>query len=186
MHYSLLGSFVGILILLSLIRPVLYGRDLKMIKGKARPSIIPPKGIVAEFHQAEFVSLKAEIAELLKSVASNFQYAALGSAGVITWVVTPTSVSKLDKSALVVGLWIPFSLTCFLLSLSVAQYIRISEIGAYLWRLEGAFSSSELGWEEFFSKRERSVGWSYGIGWTILLIVDAVIGCIGPTLLISQ
>jgi hypothetical protein len=33
----------------------------------------------ADFHQAEFVSLRSEIAELVKSTAANYQYAVLSS-----------------------------------------------------------------------------------------------------------
>lgn len=181
MSLSLLPSLVGIFVLLSLISPMRYARSLKASKGLVRPGITA--GTAAAFHQAEFTSLKNEIAELLKNIASNFQYAAIGSSGVIAWVITTqASPHKLGGITLAIALWLPFTLACFLVSLSVTQYIRISEIGCYLWRLEGALSAPDLGWEVFFAKRERSVGLMYGIGWVLLLFGDFLMGLFGSAL----
>jgi hypothetical protein len=143
----------------------------------------PPNDKRLPFHQAEFSALKAEVAELIKSVATNFQYATLGSIGVIAWMITETPKSRLDTASLHIGLWLPFVLASFLASLSAAQYIRLGEMAIYLFRLEGALSASGLGWERFFRSRARTIGIVYFIGWAILIGADLGVGAFGQHVL---
>jgi hypothetical protein len=128
-----------------------------------------------EFHQAEFVSLRSEIAELVKTAAANFQYAVVGSAGVFAWMATAdrikdhTPIFGFGPALTHYGVWLPFILSSLFCSLSFALLIRINETARYLRRVEDAIGSEKLGWEKEFAGHPGTLGWIYLYGWLFLL-----------------
>ena len=79
-----------------------------------------------QFHQAEFVALKSEIAELVKTTAANIQYAAVGSAGIFTWLISATVIKDevpfftINSSYVHLAPWLPFMLTALLAAITAA------------------------------------------------------------------
>jgi hypothetical protein len=57
-----------------------------------KPRASLPEGRLSEtqasFHQAEFDALKSQMTEIVKAAGTNFQYAAVGSAAIFTWIAT--------------------------------------------------------------------------------------------------
>jgi hypothetical protein len=138
------------------------------------------------FHQAEFVALKSEIADLVKTTAANFQYAAVGSAGMFTGLIS-TGIKKdefpfitINSSYAHFALWLPFILTALFAAITGALYIRISEIWRYLCILEKALGSSPLGWEKRFGKHAATLAPIYGIAWAVLLLGDFFLALVLP------
>lgn len=92
----------------------------------------------AAFHQAEFIALRSEVAEIVKAAGANFQYALVGSAAVFTWIATSgrvkdqESLLPLNPELLRLTVWLPFLLWAFFFAFSSALYIRMAEIGRYL------------------------------------------------------
>jgi hypothetical protein len=153
-------------------------REARKVKADREPVIAPDQKKLVDFHQAEFVSLKSEIAELVKATAANYQYAVLASAGVFTWLFTAehkegsTLIVHLDKTIVIYAVWIPLIITALFLWLTCGLYIRISEIARYLRRLEDALGSCNLGWEKAFEKHPGTLGPIYAFGWFLLLVGD--------------
>jgi hypothetical protein len=138
------------------------------------------------FHQAEFTSLKSEIAELVKAADSNFKYAVVASAGVFTWIATAdkvqghTSLLPLNLSLMRYSVWLPFLLSGLLFSLSAALFIRLNEMAGYLHKIEGALGSYRLGWEEYFRNHPATLGPIYLYGWIVLLTGDWLLAWLLP------
>src|ERR1044072_2358601 len=61
-------------------------------RGGKRRKIPRPRDRVAspihDFHRAEFTALRTEVAELVKSNTTNFQYALLASGGIFAWIAS--------------------------------------------------------------------------------------------------
>jgi hypothetical protein len=127
------------------------------------------------YHQAEYVALKAEVADTLKTMSSNFQYAILASAGVFTWLVAATHdpghvpVFPLNPEIVQYTVWLPYLLSGFTFTLSMGLYTRISEIRQYLTRLERALGTKGLGYELAFSNRPVTLAAIWGCAWIILM-----------------
>jgi hypothetical protein len=127
------------------------------------------------YHQAEFVTLKAEVADMLKTMSSNFQYAILASAGVFTWlasadhIVGHDPIVRLNEELVRQAVWLPFLVSSFFFSLSMALYGRLSEMRKYLTRLEQALGAKGLGWEVAFSKRPVTLAAIWGCAWFVLI-----------------
>ncbi len=135
-------------------------------------------GTEVAFHQAEFVALKSEIAEIIKAAAANFQYAVVGSAAIFTWIATSDRapdhkpIIPVNSNLLAQAVWLPFLLSALFFSLSGGLYIRLIEVARYLRRLEGALGSNELGWEKDYSTHPPTIGPLYFYGWMCLLAGD--------------
>ena len=133
------------------------------------------------FHQAEFVALKAEIAELVKSNAANFQYAVIASAGVFAWIAGAERITdhkplfELQPGVLHYVFWLPVTIATFFGLMSIGIASRIRQMGSYLEKLEEQLGENKvgnnvsLGWESFFQKRFGVFGVLYSIGWVVLL-----------------
>jgi hypothetical protein len=127
------------------------------------------------FHLAEFNALKSEVAEIIKAASANFQYAAVGSAAIFTWIATSNRsmdhqpIFNINPELLPLTLWIPFLLAALFFSLSSALYIRLSEMARYLRRLEDALGLKDLGWEKEYSAHPGTIGPLYFYGWVCLL-----------------
>jgi hypothetical protein len=173
---SWLPPALGLLLIVITLFPALL-RWLSDRASAGKEESYPGSDKQIAFHQAEFSALKVEVAELVKSTASNFQYAAVGSAAVVTWIAT--GHDKMNSDVLRTGLWLPFLLASLLVSMSAAQYIRIGDIAAYLLRLENALGSKDLGWEKTFRTRPRTVGLIYLLGWITLFAMDFLVGALG-------
>lgn len=150
----------------------------KRDRPKSRTLDIPLSPAQAIYHQAEFSSIKTEIAELVKTIASNFQYAVIGSAGVFTWITAAETVMghkpliSINPEYIEYTLWLPFMLSGLFCSLSAGLYVRLTEMAKYLWRLEDVMGSGELGWERMFYGHPGTLGPIYLYGWLLLLAGD--------------
>jgi hypothetical protein len=133
------------------------------------------------YHQAEFVALKAEVADTLKTMSSNFQYAVLASAGVFTWLATASHdpshqpILPLDPKVVQYAFWLPYLVSVFSFTLSMGLYARISEIRQYLRRLERTLGTKSLGYEAAFSNRPVTLAAIWGCAWTILMVGNYVL-----------
>jgi len=112
------------------------------------------------FHLEEYKQLRTEILSLLTRLDTVLQYAVIGSALVYSWIVVqgfgvlkPLSnpCLKLPSQIIEIGAWIPPALVLILGLFALTTWRRISEMGAYLARLEGRLGSvmeaTRLGWE---------------------------------------
>jgi hypothetical protein len=129
-----------------------------------------------DFHKEEFKALKAEVAELLKAAAGQFQYAVIGSGAIFTWLMTThkaDEVALLDiKGLATLVIWLPLVLSGLLFSLSLAAYIRIGEMGRYLAVLENDLGHPQRGWEKAFRRHPATIGPIFFWGWLVLIAGD--------------
>lgn len=161
---------------------------LLILRGQSALST-PPKDLSTaqgDFHKAEFVALKAEVAEYLKSSAANFQTAVVASGGIFTWLVTAshahgaTPVIPVDECYLKFGFLLPLAFASLLFWLSLAAYVRIHEIGRYLRCIEDTIGHKSLGWEKHFLKRPAMFGPLFFTAWLILLAGDGLLALLLP------
>jgi hypothetical protein len=157
---AMLVSFLLGLIPLTIPIAIVAGVRRIQVNAKAARTTVEPSALVpdsaAEFHRAEFVALKSEVAEHMKSAAANFQYALLASSGIFAWLVAASLGSNRlpispdwDRHAWLLPLFVS-SLFC---SLSCAVLFQIGRIAQYLRIIEDTFGARELGWEKFFHER---------------------------------
>jgi hypothetical protein len=128
------------------------------------------------YHQAEFVVLKTEVADTLKTMSSNFQYAILASAGVFTWFASADHITgheplfRLNYDLVQYAVWLPYLVSVFFFTLSMGLYTRLSEIRQYLGRLERALGTEGLGYEAAFSNRPVTLAVVWGWAWIVLIV----------------
>lgn len=138
------------------------------------------------FHQSEFNSLKSEVAERIKSVAENFQYALVSSAAIFTWLlvhgpgaddhsVNADGAKALLDSAARWGIWLPAVISFLFVLFSAASYSQIGTMGRYMAEIEKKLGHASLGWEKRWRKRQPILGTIYAMAWLILFLGNVVL-----------
>jgi hypothetical protein len=134
-----------------------------------------PRGERITFHLSEFTALKDEIAEDIKSVTANFQYAVALSGGIAAWLLSKDHVppdGQLAKIAIAIVWWLPLLLSSLLGGLTLAINWRFSFKGEYLRKIEDVLRFDDLGWERAWAARPRGVGIAHYMNWGVLLVLD--------------
>ena len=132
-----------------------------------------------EFHTSELSSLKPELVESMKLIASSYQYAVLGSMAIVTWLIA-TDPTRIAPELLRNVIFLPFGLSLLLYSLSLAQYLRTLDMALYSLRIEKALGAPGLGWVNSQRNRPASLLLIFFFGWVILLGVDLVVAIALP------
>jgi hypothetical protein len=128
-----------------------------------------------KFHVAEFVALKNEVLEDVKTANKNFQYAATLSGGVVAWLLSTEGHTGVWPLALIVASFIPFLFTLLIGIDTLSIERRFSIKGAYLKRLEEEFGYGEgLGWEKYWHEHFRDIRSGTLKLWIALLLSDLV------------
>lgn len=150
-------------------------------------SVVPLTAEQTVFHMEEFKSIKAEIAELVKTTYANLQYAILTSGGLFAWLFTtirsPSAVTPSAPAApavpvadLAVVAFLPMIISVAFGLLSVAAYMRVVTKWSYIARLEQTMAAPPLGWERSGVSKARLIFWVYSSAWTLLAGFDLYLG----------
>jgi hypothetical protein len=107
----------------------------------------------------------------MAAIASSYQYAVLGSMGIVTWLFTQNTAT-MNKVLLSNVVWLPFVLSGLLFSLSMAQYLRLGQMGRYFHQIEQSLGAPKLGWENWQRNFPATVLPVFFVGWALLLLVD--------------
>jgi hypothetical protein len=132
------------------------------------------------FHLEEFKALKAEIAEDLKLISANFQFAVILSGGIAAWMLAKDHVipKGTEQAAFVIASWLPLLFSA-LFGFTVWAISRRFDIkGGYIRTLEGNFRFDDLGWEHAWDFRKHSVGKMVWAQWSFLGLLDLALGSV--------
>jgi hypothetical protein len=148
------------------------------------PTVPRPQDGEIEFHRAEFVALRSEVAELVKSNAANFQYALLASGGIFAWIAAaslPAPRFPIRESLVSYAWLMPLFISSLFCSLSCATLFQIRRIARYLRIIEDTLGAARpLGWEKHIEDRARTFMLIYIYGWVALLVGDFAVAVLVP------
>jgi hypothetical protein len=100
------------------------------------------------FHLEEFKAIKAEIAEDLKLIATNFQFAATLSGAIAAWILAQGNVIPNQfppKAALAAASWLPLLLSALFGFTTFAIPRRFKIKGGYIRTIEENWRFDNLG-----------------------------------------
>jgi hypothetical protein len=144
---------------------------------------LPP---LTQFRLHEYDSVKKELLDQVKALATLFQYAIFVTAAIFGWLLThppsePASAwLRFGMEAYATAWWIPLVLTALLFLQTWASISRIDRASLYIKQLESSFGATPGGFETQIERHRSSIRKTIYAGWALLFLFDTLTALLLP------